>query len=111
MPDGIFIEVDRVGDITEEVRQAAVGMREAAAYAKEADPDPYMWGVVGAPLGLMYEEASSRVQAVLDRVPDAFDGVAERIDESARAIADCDAEVGRRLDGLRGEIAERGRAR
>ena len=110
MPDGSFIETERVEAVAEAVQGAAGTMGEAASYAEEADPDPYMWGVVGAPLGLAYTEVSSRIQSVLDRLPDAFAGLAGRIDESARAVADCDAEVGERFGRLFDEFPERGLA-
>lgn len=108
MPEGRFIETDEVESVAEEVRKAGDGMREAAAYAKEADPDAYMFGLVGSALGLAYVAAAPRIHAILGSLPEAFSGLADRIEASAAAVAEVDAETKDQFDRLLDEITIEG---
>ncbi len=100
MPPDFDIEPDTVEEAAERVRASAGTMREAASYAKEADPDMTMWGVIGAPFAALYVQVSQRVQGVLGTLPDALDGVADRIDDAVEAVNETDSDVGKSFDDL-----------
>lgn len=108
MPEEKFIETDEVESVAEEARKAGDGMRTAASYAKEADPDPYMFGYVGLTLGLAYAEVAPHIHSILDSLPEAFSGLADRIQASADAVAEADAETKDKFDRLLDEITIEG---
>ncbi|MFC4337905.1 type VII secretion target [Salininema proteolyticum] len=108
MADHVHMQCDDVRTVAKAVKSTGSGLSAAAEYAKEADPDPYMWGAVGAPLGIVYEEAATTVQDMLSRLPDALNGVADRINAAVDKTEDCDGKAARDLDGILNDLLEAG---
>ena len=104
MPDEKYAEVEEMESIVKLVQQTGETMKEAAAYAVEADPDMYMWGAVGAPFAFVYFQATPHIHDILHRMPDAIGGVARRIAEAAESITDCDEEAKGAFDDLHGAL-------
>lgn len=108
MSDSTEVDVDEVVSVAGTVRSAGESMEDAAAYAEEADPDMYMWGMVGLPLAYVYFEATPHIHDMLKRMPDAIAGVAKRIEDSAGAASDCDDEIARGFDKVHDELNSAG---
>jgi hypothetical protein len=97
-----YAEVEEIESVSQGVRGAAQVMGEAAAYAADANPDMYMWGLVGMPFAQAYFMATPQIHLTFHRIPAALEGVAKRIEEAAKAIADNDDEVSRSFDEIEG---------
>lgn len=108
MSTGTRIDVEAVKSVASSIRDASGTMTEAAAYAQEADPELYMWGAVGLQLAYVYFEATPHIHGILNRIPAALTGVADRIEASAAAVDECDQDISRGFAELENEAAERG---
>jgi hypothetical protein len=97
-------EVEEIVSVSQSVRGAAGLMAEAAGYAEAADPDVSMWGVVGMPFAFAYNLATPQIHLMLHALPGAIEGVAQRIEDAAKAIADYDDEVKRSFDDLNSAV-------
>lgn len=100
MSNGTYAEIEEIESVAEAIRTTAGGLEEAAAYAEEADPDMYMWGMVGLPLAYVYFEATPHIHDILKRMPGAVEGVAQRIADAASAISASDEEAKSDFDKL-----------
>lgn len=100
-----YIDVEEVQAVADTVTRTGANVREAAAYAQEADPDWWMWGAVGAPLAYGYFEAVPHIQGILQGTAEAIEGLAKRIDTAALAVAACDEESMNRFNELGSELA------
>ncbi|MEU6857286.1 hypothetical protein AB0B28_00205 [Glycomyces sp. NPDC046736] len=100
MSDQRFAEVDQIVSVSRSVREVADFTESAAAYSVEADPDMTMWGGVGLPFGQIYSMSADRIHGILGRLPDAFSGLAQRIEDSAKSISESDDGVKRSFDEL-----------
>lgn len=107
MSDSKHAEVEEIEAVAKAVLGTGELMAEAAAYAAEADPDGYMWGVVGSPFAYLYFGAAMNIHMMLMRMPVAIEGVSKRIAAAAEAIATADDEAAGEFDGIAGDV-ERG---
>lgn len=100
MSDRKHAEVEEIVSVSQSVRGAADFTEDAAAYSLEADPDLSIWGAVGLIFAHPYNASTARIQGALHSLPTAINGVAQRIEDAANAIADYDDEVKRSFDDL-----------
>lgn len=100
MSDQRFAEVDQIVSVSRSIREVADFTESAAAYAQEADPDLRMWGGVGLAFAQIYFTGTEHIHGILGRLPDGFNGLAQRIEDSAQSISESDDGVKRSFDEL-----------
>jgi hypothetical protein len=81
----------------EQLRAAAGKLREAISYADkaseystEADPDPWMWGLAGIPMSMLYFPLADGWRDLLSKAGQGIDGVATRLEDSGASWEDVD---------------------
>ncbi|WP_026925639.1 type VII secretion target [Glycomyces arizonensis] len=103
-----WIDVD-----AEKLKQAASGLHQAegevealADYAKEADPDWWMWGVAGIVMAPIYFGVAEIFHSSIGDARDAVSGLATRLEDCAdehegndQAIAAELEKIGQELEG------------
>jgi methyl-accepting chemotaxis protein len=100
LSDHKHAEVEEIVSVSQSVRGVADFAESAAAYSDDADPDISIWGAVGLAFAQVYALSSEHIHAVLQRLPDGLNGLAQRIEDAAQSIADNDDQVKRSFDEL-----------
>lgn len=95
----------------EELRQAASTIRETEGeidnvtnYAKEADPDWWIWGLPGLVMAPIYFMAADFFHQNIGNAKEAIDGLATNIEACADAYDDIDTQVGSGFDQIAGAM-------
>ena len=102
-----WIDVDAA-----ELRTAAETLRgvsgeaEALAdYAKEADPDWWMWGLGGSPFAALYFPiVEGHIHPAFKEVVDAIEGLASSLDDCADDHEGNDEEIAKQLEKIAAEL-------
>jgi hypothetical protein len=105
-----WIDVD-----AQKLTEAAAGLKQAGgevealgAYAKEADPDWWTWGVAGIVMAPIYFSVAEIFHSSIADAKDAVVGLGTRLEECAEEHAGNDEEIAAELKKIGGEIESGG---
>lgn len=84
------IEPEQLRAAASKLREAMSYADKAAEYSTEADPDPWMWGIAGIPMSMLYFPLADGWRDLLTKAGEGIDGVATRLEDSGASWEDVD---------------------
>ncbi|MDA1363026.1 hypothetical protein O1R50_25660 [Glycomyces luteolus] len=104
------IEPDLLRAAATKLREAMSYADKASEYSTEADPDPWMWGLAGIPMSMLYFPLADGWRDLLSKASQGIDGVATRLEDSGASWEDVDTlmseEFAKLATGLAGAANE-----
>ncbi|GAB3220021.1 hypothetical protein GCM10027447_03870 [Glycomyces halotolerans] len=103
----IDVDADKLETAASTIRGTAAEVEHLAEYAREADPDWWMWGLGGIPFAALYfGVAEMAVHPALEDAAASIEGLADRLDDCARDHRDNDDEIAAELEKIGQDIDE-----
>lgn len=96
----IIVDCDSLEYTSRQLLEATDYFNQAAQYAKDADPDWWMWGISGTPFAAIYFPASNGMQWLFSQVGPGLEGVVETIDENVAQYRQLEEDLEKIFDGM-----------
>lgn len=100
----IDVDAEKLHEAASALHQSEGEIQSLADYAKEADPDWWMWGVAGLVMAPIYFGVAEIFHSTIAESIDAVSGLAERIDECATEHSDNDDAIASALEKIGSEL-------
>jgi hypothetical protein len=101
----ISVDTEELTTAAETVRQSADKADEVAEYARDADPDLWIWGIPGTLLAAPYYFMIAEIlHGQLEGVRATIEGYADKVKECAEAYRAADAQTVSDLEAIGGEM-------
>ncbi|WP_025272263.1 WXG100 family type VII secretion target [Haloglycomyces albus] len=91
----------------EQLRQSSSGLKgtegeidELAEYAKEADPDWWIWGLPGLVMAPPYFMVADFFHSSISDAKEAIDGVAEGVEKAADKYEEVDDAIAKKINSI-----------
>ncbi|MCC3763914.1 hypothetical protein K3N28_12650 [Glycomyces sp. TRM65418] len=104
----IDVDAEKLRAAASTLHQSEGEIQSLADYAKEADPDWWMWGVSGLVMAPVYFALADVFHSSMADAVDAVSGLADRIGECADEHEGNDAAIAAELEKIAGENREGG---
>lgn len=100
------VDPERLRAAATKLRLAITYADMASQYSTEADPDPWMWGLAGIPMSMLYFPLADGWRDLLTKAGESIDGVATRLEDSGASWEDVDTLMSEEFTKLASGIAD-----
>lgn len=106
----IQVDPESLRTTAQQLRLAIDYADKASEYSTEADPDPWMWGLAGIPMSMVYFPLADGWRDLLSKTGQAIEGVATRLEDTSGGYEDIDSTISSEfatlLTGIQGAVGE-----
>ncbi|MFC4336874.1 WXG100 family type VII secretion target [Salininema proteolyticum] len=97
---GFSVDPEQLRQSSGDIKQAESEIDQLAEYAKEADPDWWMWGLPGLVLAPPYFMVANFFHQSIADAKEAVDGVATGVEKAADKYEEIDEEIAKQVGNI-----------